>query len=211
MGFFSFFGDNSKAFDKYSNDMRDAAGRYQGYVDTGNQARGIAYDQYGRLINDPNSLQDQIAGGYNQSPYQKMLLDQVMKRMNYNSANTGMLGSGAANRALMGELNTMTGQFQNDYITRGMQTYGMGLQGMGNLTQLGFNALGAQDPFYEQAAAGNLQGELSKNAARNKFFGGIAGIGTAALTGNLFNPSAWGGLGSMGSNPNSSTFDLGRR
>ena len=100
---------NKGAFDKFAGEMDNLGKRYQGWVDTGNQARDMSWDQYQKLIQDPNFLQDMVSKGYSESPYQKMLLDRTQKRMNMNSANTGMLGSGAANRALQDEMLKMSG------------------------------------------------------------------------------------------------------
>jgi len=211
---------NKGAFDQFSQQMKDAANRYNPIIDTGNQARGMSFDQYQRLVNDPNAVQNQVASGFYESPYQKYMQDMVAKRMNYNSANTGMLGSGAANRALQDELTKMTGQFQNEYINRGMQSYGQGLTGLGGLTDLGFKALSAQDPLLEQGAAGTLKGLMSENetnqrnaeanyAARNRGIGNLIGFGGSMLS-NIFGGGGIGsGIGSMVGNGISSLFGGG--
>src|SRR5579862_7021597 len=223
MGLMDFFGggggakyiSNKPAFDQFSQSMQGAANRYNPIIDTGNQARNMSFDQYQRLINNPNAVQDQVASGFYKSPYQKYMQDQVAKRMNYNSANTGMLGSGAANRALQDELTKMTGQFENNYIDRGMQSYGQGLQGLGGLTQLGFQAMGAQDPLLEQAYAGTLKGNMSENETnqrnammeaqnRNSGLGNLIGL-AGGLAGAYFG----GPMGaSMGSRSEEHTSEL---
>jgi hypothetical protein len=156
--------DNSEALAAFAQAMRDRAGVYNPWVDAGSQSRDKLFSQYDWLTNDPNALQDKITSGFYESPYQKYMQDLVAKRMNYNATNTGMLGSGAANRALQQELTNMTGGFMNDYINRGMSSYGQGLAGFQGLTDLGFKSMNAQDALYEQAAAGDLQSRMSKNA-----------------------------------------------
>lgn len=151
----------SPGFNNFANEMDRASQRYQGYVDTGNKARDMSMDQYSKLISNPNFLQDMVSKGFSESPYQQYITDMTQKRMNMNAANTGMLGSGAANRALSNEINTMTGQFMNDYINRGMGSYSQGLGGLNNLSQMGLSALNSQDPLLEQAAAGRLKGYTS--------------------------------------------------
>lgn len=220
------FGDNSEAFNKFADAMRGYADRYNGYVDTGNQARDINFDQYKQLINDPNFIQDKVASGFYESPYQKLMQDLVQKRMNYNSANTGMLGSGAANRALQNELTSMTGQFENDYINRGLGSYYRGLQGNDFLAELGLKGLDSQTGLLEQAAAGNLKGDMSANGAQANMWGTVIG----GLTGAASMMGGGGGMGGMGGgfgggmrqgggmgfggggggfgNPNASTFDI---
>jgi hypothetical protein len=178
--------DNSGAYNQFANAMRGLSGNYQPWIDTGNQARGITFDQYQQLMNNPNAVQDKVAAGFNMSPYQNYMENQATKQMNYNAANTGMLGSGAANRALQQELVNMTGGFENDYINRGMQSYGMGLQGMGHLTDMGYQALGDQTAINEGAAGADLQGQMSHNqheasqqARDNSGWGNLIGTGLA--------------------------------
>lgn len=204
MGFLDFFGggtppkyiSNRGAFDQFGNEMDQAATRYGGYVDSGNQARNLSMDEYTKLIQNPNFLQDMISKGFSESPYQNYITDQTQKRMNMNAANTGMLGSGAANRALSGEINNMTGQFMNDYINRGINSYGQGLSGLQGMTQLGFNALGSQDSLMEQAAAARLKGTMSDNEtnqmnaqaeydARNRGLGNLMGLAGSILGGPI--------------------------
>lgn len=154
---------NRGAFDDYGQAMQKEHDRLNGYFNRGNQAGEASYNAYNRDINDPNYMQDKIAGGYQQSPYQKMLLDQVTKRLNYNSANSGMMGSGAANRALMQELNAQTGQFQNEYIQRGLGLYGQGLKGMDTLGGYGLEAAKTQADLAQEAAGGQMKGKMSEN------------------------------------------------
>ena len=135
-------GDRSDAFNDYSSFMGGKADRYNPWVDAGARARDMNEQQYARNINDPNAVQNQVASGFQESPYQKYMQDKVTQRMNYNSANTGMLGTGAANRSLMDDLTKMTGQFENNYIDRGMNSYNRGLQGNEFLSDLGMKGMG---------------------------------------------------------------------
>lgn len=209
MGLGSMFGggesgvDNSSALFDFAKAMRDRADAYDPWVKKGEQARDMSYEEYQKLIKDPNFLQDMISKGFYESPYQKYMQDQVTKRMNYNAANTGMLGSGAAQRALQDELTKMTGQFQNDYIGRGMNSYGLGLKGLEGLTDLGFKSMNAQDSLLEQAAAGQLQGQMGKNAydAANEtdwgaIIGGAIGTGAGAYFGGPQGAAMGGQMGS---------------
>src|ERR1700676_1949948 len=118
--------DMSQDFYNYSNFMGGKADRYNPWIDAGSRARDINEGQYSRLINDPNAVQNQVAAGFQYSPYQKFMLDNMTQRMNYNSANTGMLGTTQANQSLMDDLMKMTGQFQDTYIDRGMNSYNRG-------------------------------------------------------------------------------------
>jgi hypothetical protein len=175
---------NKAAFDAYAQAMKDAASRYNGYIDRGNQAGTTALDEYNKNIADPNALQDRIASGFNESPYQKYMQDLVTKRLNYNSANSGMQGSGAANRALMEELTKNTGQFQNEYINRGLGVYGQALNGLSQTSELGFRGLNSQDALLQEAAGGTLKGEMGDNEVNDKNRAAIAAR-EAGMKGNI--------------------------
>lgn len=182
--------DNSKAYYEYANAMRQRAGAYDPIVNMGNDARNLSWEQYQRLINDPNSVQNQVAGGFSMSPYQKQLEDDVTQSMNYNAANTGMLNSGAAQAALQDRLTNMTGQFEDQYIDRGMNSYYQGLNGANTLSNLGFESMGRQDDLYGQAYGSDLFGTMSKNQYKadtgfnlgNYLKTGI-GVGMGTMTG----------------------------
>lgn len=184
--------DNSGVFKQFADRMRKDAQSYQPWIDTGNKSRDTSFDQYQQLINNPNFLQDKVASGFTESPYQKYIQDLTQKRMNYNAANTGFQGSGAANRAMQDELSKMTGGFLDTYINRGMGSYGQGLSGLDALTKLGFNGLTNQNDMYEQAAAGELQGGLSRNAHKayedahsNDWIGNLVGTGVGMFAGGM--------------------------
>jgi len=159
---------NKAAFDEYAKAMKDAAARYNGYVDRGNRAGELSMGEYEKNIADPNAIQDRIAAGFEMSPYQKYMLDLTTKRLNYNSSATGMLGSGAANRALMEELTKNTGQFQNEYINRGLGIYGQALNGLNSTSELGFRGLNSADALLQEAAGGTLKGEMGENEVNDK-------------------------------------------
>lgn len=193
---------NKGAFDDYSAAMKDAASRYNGYVDRGNRAGGMAMDEYSKNIADPNALQDRIASGFQMSPYQKYMQDLVTKRLNYNSANSGMMGSGAANRALMEELTKSTGQFEDNYINRGLGVYGQALQGLNSTSELGFKGLNSQDALLQEAAGGSLKGQMSENetndrnnASSGSGWGSLIGAGLG-LAGNIMSGPMGGTIGS---------------
>lgn len=157
--------DQSGDFYNYANFMGGKADRYNPWIDAGSRARDMNEAQYSRLVNDPNAVQNQVASGFQYSPYQKFMLDNTTNRMNYNSANTGMLGTTQANQSLSDDLMKMTGQFQDTYIDRGMNSYNRGLQGNESLEQQAQQGMGAQDNLYEQQGAAQLKGDVAKQQA----------------------------------------------
>lgn len=189
-------GDYSNAFGDYAKFMGDKANRYNPWIDAGGRARDMNEAEYRRNIQNPNEIQDRVAAGFNYSPYQKFMLDNLTDRMNYNASNTGMLGTTAANRSLMDDLLKMTGQFQDTYINRGMNSYNTGLQGNQFLSELGMRGMGAQDALYEQQAAAQLKEAMAKKEAESSGWGDfIGGIG-GAIAGGLFGGPAGASMGS---------------
>ena len=182
--------DNSQAYYDYANAMKQRAGAYDPLVSMGNDARNLSWEQYQKLINDPNAVQNQVASGWSMSPYQNQLEDDVTQRMNYNAANTGMLNSGSSQKALQDELTNMTGQFENQYIDRGMNSYNTGLTGANTLSNLGFQSMGRQDDLYDQAYGADMYGKMSKNQYKadtdfnlGNYLGTGIGMGASMMTG----------------------------
>lgn len=198
--------DTSKDFYDYSDFMGGKADRYNPWIDAGTRARDMNEGQYARLINNPNAVQDQVAAGFQYSPYQKFMLDNMTDRMNYNSANTGMLGTTQANQSLMDDLLKMTGQFQDTYIDRGMNSYNRGLQGNEFLEQQGMQGMGAQDNLFEQQGAARLKGDQARQQAAyqnsvidqqnsNSMWGNILGL-AGGVAGNMLGGPIGGSIGS---------------
>lgn len=171
------FGDQGPSFEEAARLFREQAERYNPYIDRGNDAGTKGMAQYDRLIQNPNAVQDQIAQGFWQSPYQNELLKRTTQAMNMNAANTGMIQSPAAQRALNDSVNNMTSQFMNEYINRGMQSYGQGLQGYDSVAGMGMKGLNAQDALLEQSIGANLKGQQSSQGNMANMFGNLIGTG----------------------------------
>lgn len=183
MDFLSLFGDQSGPFNQFYQQMMNQSNKYQPWIDRGNAAGEKAMGEYNWLTDNPNGLQDEIAAGYETSPYQKYLLNNTQTMINNNAANTGMITNPAIQAMLGNELNTQTGQFMNQYIDRGMNSYGQGLAGLGQANQLGLGALDNQSNLVEAAAGGQLKGGQSRQGAWANLFGTAAGAGVTAATG----------------------------
>ena len=185
------FGDSSGDYEDYAQKMREIAGSYNPWVDRGDEAARSLMEQQKMLMANPNFLQDMIARGWQSSPYERQLSNDVTQQMNMNAANTGMIKSPLAQRALNDRINSMTGQFMNDYIGRGMNSYGMGMQGMDRTQGLGFDALNQRSGLLSSGANADLQGSLSQQSGLNNLLG-------AGLTGGL----AWATGGASLGMPN---------
>lgn len=233
MGFLDVFGDQRGAYDRFDRRLIDQSNKYNPWIDRGNAAGQKAQGEYDWLVDNPNALQDEIASGYQMSPYQQYLLNNTSRMINQNAANTGMITNPAIQALLGNELNMQTGSFLNDYIGRGMNTYGQGLAGLGQTAQMGLGALDNQSNLVHEAAAGGLQGDKSRQGAWANLFGTGAGLALTAATGmptsapTDMNPMMQGLFGPQGmsqpqglpngipwaptpANTNSSTFNWGR-
>jgi hypothetical protein len=185
-GIWDFFGDNSSAYNDYANKLRERGDTYNPYIERGQDAGRRFGDISNLLTDDPNWLQDEIAAGYEMSPYQKYLLDQTTQRSNYNAANSGMIQSPLAQKALNEDINLQTGQFLNDYIQHSLGTFGQGYAGLGALNEQGYNALGAKNDFYHNAAGANFQGDVSHQDAINSGIGQFADWGENFIPGGSY-------------------------
>lgn len=234
MGFLDFFGDQKGAYDRFDRRLMDQSNKYNPWIDRGNAAGQKAQGEYDWLVDDPNALQDEIAAGYEMSPYQQYLLNNTSRMINQNAANSGMITNPAIQAMLGNELNMQTGSFLNDYLDRGMNTYGQGLAGLGQTAQMGLGALDNQSNLVHEAAGGGLQGDKSRQGAWANLFGTGAGLALTAATGMPasagadMNPMMQGLFGQKGmsggnqglpngipwaptpANTNSSTFNWGR-
>lgn len=135
---------------------------------------------------------------------------------NINAANNGMIQSPVAQQALNAQISALGGQYQNEYIDRSMNSFGQGFQGLGNLNEMGYNALGAKNEYLGAGAAGRFQGDTSRRNSFNNMIGTGIGIGTQFIPGGQFanffkgagGQGGWGGGGAIG-NGGGMTSDFG--
>lgn len=187
----NFFGDNSGAYGDAAAEFRDLAQSYKPYIKTGENSLYNLLGQYQGMLSNPNALQNKIASGWSMSPYAQYQTQELSKELNNNAAATGTLGSSYAAQAMASHLQPIVSADQNNYINRGMQTYGMGLSGESNLNNMGYNALNQQNGLESQGINASLQGSLSHDDAINKMFGQALGLGADFMTGGT------GGIGSL--------------
>lgn len=213
MGFGDFvdnmFGANGQPISDFGYSEGQLAQMYGPWSQMGLNANNFLYgqDQYNML--NPNALQNKIASGWQASPFQNNLMDMTTQRMNANAANTGMLASPSAQNYLNSQLNNMTGQFQNDYVNRGMQTYGMGMQNMNQIADRGLNALNSQTGLGEQAAIAQMKAQQQNNMLFPNMLGTAAGVGLGMYGAGMFGHGMGGDAGAMQSYGNGSFTDPG--
>lgn len=213
------FGDNSGAFNRAGDAFRQQAGQYNPLIGGAQNAFNKGAEQYNWLVNDPNALQDKVSQGFSQSPYQNYLLNQTTQRMNMNAANNGMIRSPVAQRALNEQLNSLTGQFQNDYINRGMGSYNQGLQGLGQQANMWLPGLQGQSELMGQGIGADLKAAQSQQGGFANMLGGLGGMAlnafgpaggfTSGWARNMFGGGGDGGgafTGGGSMNPNASNW-----
>ena len=190
MGFFSdLFGDDSKAYNKYKDELAGLAQSYNPYVQGGKQMFGDLMKQGQWMTSSPWALEDEMQKHYQQSPGFQYAQNQIQQRMNNQAAASGMLGSGAEQKSLQ---DALTGHLQQDmgqYVDRGINTYNQGLGTEGNLNNMGFNALGAQNQLMQGSYGAGLQGDISHRNAMSHMLGFGLNLGKDFL---------FGGQGSLG-------------
>lgn len=218
MGFFggggggfvsNLFGANGDPISGFGQNESQLAAMYNPWSQKGLDANNFLYTQDQNNMQNPNALQNQIASGWQTSPYQQNLMNMTTQRMNANAANTGMLGSPSSQNYLNSQLNDMTGQFQNDYVNRGMQTYGMGQQNMNQIADRGLNALNSQTGLSEQSAIAQMKAQQQNNMLLPNMIGTAAGIGMGMYGAGMFGGGMGGDSGAMQSYGNGSFKDPG--
>lgn len=194
------FGANGSPFGNFANSEYGFAGQYSPWVQQGQNANNWLYNQDKRAGNNPASVENQIASGWQSSPYQSNLLNQTTNRLNMNAANTGMLGSPSANQYLAGQLNDMTGQFENQYVQNGLNTYDTSLNSMNDIANRGMGALGGQAGLQEEAAAGQLKQQQQNNSFWPNMIGQVGGYlnSNAEKGAQVMGGSMGGGFGGAG-------------
>jgi hypothetical protein len=187
MNFFSnLFGANGDPMSGFGNMEQMLSQQYSPWAQTGLNANNFLYNQWMQNATNPDQLQNSIAKDFSMSPYQNNLLNTTTQRMDANAANTGMLGSPSSQNYLQSQLNNMTGQFQNDYVNRGLGIYNNGMQGMNALAGRGLDALNQETGLEEQSAIANMKAQQQDNMFWPNLLGTGLGLGAAAYGMGMF-------------------------
>ena len=158
------------------------------YINAGQQAGKTVGAQYQDLINNPGAMMNRMGAGYEQSPGYQYNVNQATNAANNAAAAGGYIGSPAEQEQLARAIAGISSQDYNQYLNNVMGLYGQGLQGMGNINQLGYGAA--------QGAVGSLS-DMLKNQAEMSYYNtmnqnqqrGQQGAGIGGLIGGLFGGS----------------------
>jgi hypothetical protein len=184
--------DPEKQANNYLAQMQPNIDKYlQPYIGAGQQAMGTLQDQYKNLLNNPNELLNNFGAGYKQSPGYQYNVDQMTKASNNAAAAGGYVGSPQQQEYMANQIGGLASQDYNQYLNNAMGLYGQGLEGMGNINQMGYGA--------SQGAASSLsdmlksQAEMSyANAINQNQKKASSGSGIGGLFGGLL-----GGAGKL--------------
>lgn len=192
-GAFANYGDPGKEAFGYLNQIPGTISPYfQPYINAGQQAMGSLMPQYQQLLSNPTFMMNQIGRGFQASPGYSYDVNQATQGANSAAAAGGYLGSPAEQSALSKDIMGMAGKDYWNYVNTGLGQYGMGLQGMGGINQLGYNAstglgenlasalMSKANLAYASQVAKN-QAEAQKSASTGGFWGGLAGLASAFL------------------------------
>lgn len=154
---------------------------YQPYIDSGMGALGTLEEQFSQLINNPQAIQQMLAGGFQTSPGYEFSMQQGMNASNNAASAGGMLGSPAHTYNSQQTAQGIANQDFYNYFDRMLGLYGTGLSGMQGINQMGYQASDALAGLLGQ----NLMNQASISAMgkqnQNSGIGGIVGGATSAL------------------------------
>ena len=133
------------------------------------------------------------------SPFAKAQLQEAQQGANSAAAATGMLGSGAEQRAAADRATAVRSQDFNNWINQIMGVRNQYLEGMGGMEQQGFQGSEFQSAlaqkYYEDMAKAKAGEDMGRAGGWGNFLGGIAGAASSALTGSDWGRHLFGGGG----------------
>ena len=150
---------------------------FEPYINAGKEQLPGLSREYGSLMNNPNDKLNMIGAGFHESPGYKWALDQGEQAIANAQARGGMAGT-KQDAQYSGELaNNLANQNYNDFMSRALNMYGMGLSGSQGLAQMGQtaatdygNTIGSTTQSLAQLA---YEREAQKNKNSNNLFSNL--------------------------------------
>jgi len=187
---------NMEQSNNYLNQIQPGIDRYlQPYIGAGQNAMGTLQGQYNNLMNDPGAMMNKFGAGYQQSPGYQYNVNQATNASNNAAAAGGFIGSPQQQEYMAKQIGGLASQDYNQYLNNAMGLYGQGLQGMGNINNMGFQASGQaqqsmSDMLKNQAQmaytdALNKAQQQNNKSGGGGFFGGLGKVlgGAASVFG----------------------------
>lgn len=168
--------DYKGAYGQYGDALSDLAKKYDPYVEAGTGALSGYGNLAQQLAQDPTKSIDQIMGHYSESPYQEQMQKNLARMMNYNAAQTGMLGSTTSQEQLQNALAGQENQFMQQYLQNalGLQSAGMG--GLSDISHMGLSGLGGQTALGEQSAWEQALARMSPSSGEQHLTNTLGGL-----------------------------------
>jgi gas vesicle protein len=190
-GLFGIGTPNTGKANNYLAQMQPSIDRYlQPYIGAGHNAMGTVQGQYGDLLNNPGDMLSKMGAGYQQSPGYQYNVDQMTKAANNAAAAGGYIGSPQQQEYMAKQIGGLANQDYNQYLNNVMGLYGQGLQGMGNINQMGFQASGMANQTLSDMLKAQAQlayaDAMNKANSQSSGFGGLLGGVGKVIGGLLF-------------------------
>ena len=190
-GLGSLFGNMSAsnpydAANPYFSQMEPMLQKYLGqYTNMGSQVLPQLQGQYNSLLSDPTAMMKKIGSGYQASPGFQWQVGQSTNAANNAASAGGMLGSPQEQQQLATTVNGLANQDYNTYMNQALGQYGLGLSGLGNLNQMGFNAANNMSQGIGSMYLNQAQNAVKSQDWNNQQQGGIFG-GIGSMIGSFF-------------------------
>lgn len=164
---------------------QDASNTYQKYIDqAGNnfnpyiQGGQSAFGNMGNALNkmsDPQAFMKNIMSGYSQSPNAQFETQYGMQAQNNAASASGMLGSGASQKAAADYAQQVTSRDMQNYLQNILGVNSQYLQGLGQMSNTGMQ--GAQGMAGLYGDLGKAQAEAAYGKANQQQADQSSGIG----------------------------------
>ncbi len=205
-GLAGMFGGNKNPYEAgnpyYEQIINQLPQYFEPWMGAGRQALPQLQQQFGQLINDPNGMYNRLSSGYHESPGYQWRQQQGQGAA-LNAAAAGGMGGTPQHQQQAAEISEhIADQDFMNYLQSILGMYGMGLQGMGGLSQQGLmGSMGlGQDisSVLARQAEAAIRGQETENKGNQMDWGNIlGGIGSIAgmFMGGPAGGMAGGGIG----------------
>ena len=184
------FGGNKNPYEAgnpyYEQILNQLPGYFEPWMGAGRAALPTLQQQYGQLLNDPSALYNKFGQGYKTSPGYQWRQEQGQGAALNAAAAGGMAGTPQHQQQAAEISEHIADQDFNNYLQSILGMYGMGLQGMGGLSQQGlFGSMGlGQDiaSVLARQAEAAIRGRETEQKSGQMDWGNILG-GIASIAG----------------------------
>lgn len=187
--------DINKSYQQAISAQQAALGRATGYMQPfyGAGVSGLgAYQQGLSAMADPQKFYQQMMSGYSMSPQAQFQQQQAIQAANQAAAASGMLGSGAEQKALANYTQQLTARDQQQWLNNMLGIYRGYLGGEQGLGQMGYGAAGQMGQWQTQSGrdiadlmARQGQAQAGIDLSRAGALQNLLGLGGSFLTGGL--------------------------